>query len=395
MRVLFGIQQREPSPGSRYRVTQFLPRLEAAGISCDVLAAQGVRSTGASVRSVSLSPPARAAHLAWAWVESQWFLLQLVRRVRRYDRCYLYRIPISGWAARLLAAHRDRLVYDFDDAIDVQDGTGALLERIRQRVWHRGLQRAIRCCHVIVTSNERNAEVVSSMGGRAVVVPTSVDVERYAAAAAQTDTAAESAAAAAEVEAAGPAPRGGADAQTRTQTGTRSDTAPRRLVLGWIGTPSTSAYLPLLEEPLLAVAQAHDIEIRLIGAGRNPFARLPASVRAWSLATETQEIAAFDIGLMPMPDTPWTRGKAALKALQYGAAGIPTIASWTTTNEQILGTDEGTLYCRTADDWRAAVERLLRDAALRHDLGTRARRRVDAHYSVSANLPKLIAVLRA
>jgi glycosyltransferase involved in cell wall biosynthesis len=380
MRVLFGIQQREPSPGSRYRVTQFLPRLEAAGISCDVLAAQGVRSTGASVRSVSLSPPARAAHLAWAWIESQWFLLQLVRRVRRYDRCYLYRIPISGWAARLLAAHRDRLVYDFDDAIDVQDGTGALLERIRQRVWHRGLQRAIRCCHVIVTSNERNAEVVSSMGGRAVVVPTSVDVERYAAAAATVESAGEVAA---------------SEAAPRAEAGTRPGTAPRRLVLGWIGTPSTSAYLPLLEEPLLAVAQAHDIEIRLIGAGRNPFARLPASVRAWSLATETQEIAAFDIGLMPMPDTPWTRGKAALKALQYGAAGIPTIASWTTTNEQILGTDDGTLYCRTADDWRAAVERLLRDAALRHDLGARARRRVAAHYSVSANLPKLIAVLRA
>jgi glycosyltransferase involved in cell wall biosynthesis len=366
MRVLFGIQQREPSPGSRYRVTQFVPRLEAAGIACDVIAAQGARSTRASVRSVSLSPPARAAHLAWAWIETQWFLLQLVRRVRRYDRCYLYRIPISGWAARLLAAHRDRLVYDFDDAIDVQDGQGSLLERIRQRVWHRGLQRAIRCCHVIVTSNARNAEVVSSMGGRAVVVPTSVDVERYAAA---------SEAAAAEAEAAG---------------------APgRRLVLGWIGTPSTSAYLPLLEAPLLAVAQAYDVEIRLIGAGRNPFAALPASVRAWSLATEAQEIAAFDIGLMPMPDTPWTRGKAALKALQYGAAGIPTVASWTPTNEQILGADEGTLYCRTADDWRVAVERLLRDAALRRDLGARARRRVDAHYSVSANLPKLIAVLRA
>lgn len=369
MRVLFGVQQREPSPGSRYRVTQFVPRLEAAGITCDVIAAQGERSTSASVRSVSLSPAARALHLATAWVESQWFLVQLLRRLRRYDRCYLYRIPISGWAAPLLAPHRDRLVYDFDDALDVTDVKAGAIERFRQRVWNLGLQRAIRCCHTIVTSNERNAQVVESMGGRAVVVPTSVDVERYVAAA---DAVALS---------------------ERAQSQSQEQEKP--LTLGWIGTPSTSTYLPMLEEPLLAVARDHRIEVRLIGANANPFARMPVSLRPWSLATETQEIAAFDIGLMPMPDTPWTRGKAALKALQYGAAGIPTVASWTPTNEQILGIDEGTVYCRTADEWRAAIEGLLRDAVLRRELGARARRRVDAHYSVAANLPKLIAVLRA
>lgn len=359
MRVLFGLQQREPSPGSRYRVTQFLPRFEAAGVTCDVIAAQGVRSTHASVRSVSLSPPARALHLAVAWAESQWFLLRLLARVRRYDRCYLYRIPISGWAAALLARHRHRLVFDFDDAIDVQETEGRWIERLRQRVWLRGLQRAIRCCHVIVTSNERNAAVVTSMGGRAVVVPTSVDVDRYAAA----------------------------------SDGAHGASAP--LTLGWIGTPSTARYLPALEEALAAVARAHAIEVRLVGAGENPFRSFPAVVRPWSLATETQEIAAFDIGLMPMPDTAWTRGKAALKALQYGAAGIPTVASWTPTNEEILGADEGTLYCRTPEDWREALGRLLADARLRQDMGRRARQRVEAHYSVAANFPKLLDALRA
>jgi glycosyltransferase involved in cell wall biosynthesis len=218
-----------------------------------------------------------------------------------------------------------------------------------------------------------------------VVVPTSVDVGRY------VEASAAEAATRAGAAIAGEPIAGDAAAGLPSTAAAR----PTRVTLGWIGTPSTSRYLPLLEEPLRAVAAKHDIDIRLVGAGDTPFQHLPVTLRPWSLATEAREIAAFDIGLMPMPDTAWTRGKAALKALQYGAAGIPTIASWTPTNEQILGVDEGTIYCRTGDEWRAALERLMGDDVLRAELGRRARRRVDASYSVSANLPKLIAVLHA
>jgi glycosyltransferase involved in cell wall biosynthesis len=135
------------------------------------------------------------------------------------------------------------------------------------------------------------------------------------------------------------------------------------------------------------------VTVRLIGAGHSPFAAFEPDLRAWSLRTEFEDLDAFDIGLMPMPDTPWTRGKEALKALQYGAAGMPTVASWTPTNEGILGEGDGALLCRSNDEWLGALERLLDDAGFRQALGARARRRVEADYSLDAMAPRLYGAI--
>lgn len=102
----------------------------------------------------------------------------------------------------------------------------------------------------------------------------------------------------------------------------------------------------------------------------------------------------IDIGLMPMPDTPWTRGKAATKALQYRACGAPTVASRTATNLAILGESEGTLFATTSDEWTASLLRLIDDAALRSTLGRQAHARVLERFSVESNAPRLIQLIR-
>jgi glycosyltransferase involved in cell wall biosynthesis len=194
-------------------------------------------------------------------------------------------------------------------------------------------------------------------GGPVVAVPTAVDVDRY------------------RTPDAGVAP-------------------PRRVRIGWMGTPSTAPYLATIEAPLADLIRDRDVEIVLVGAGTSPFARVPATLVPWRLDDEVRDICSFDIGLMPMPDTPWTRGKAALKALQYSAAGVPTVGSWTETNAQILGTDDGALLCRSDDDWRQALRTLVDDAALRRSLGARARARVAARFSIDAQAPRLAAIIR-
>ncbi len=355
LRVLFVLRQGEPAPGPRYRVLQFLPAYRRAGVDADVVAVLGEAATRRALRSVHLSPLARVMHLALAWFESQVFMRRLPALSRRYDRVYLYRVPLSRRVARQLAGQRDRLIYDFDDALDAGEGT-TLLAGLRRRVWRGGLRCAVACCRTIVTSNERNAQVIRDLGGHAVVVPTCVDVERYPV--------------------------------------RRHDTANTPVVLGWIGTPSTSRYLSLIHEPLARVAAARSIEIRLIGAGTNPFPDLPVTILPWDVQTEAAQVASFDVGLMPMPDTAWTNGKAALKALQYGAAGVPTVASWTATNEQILGLDRGSVLCRNAADWESALLSVVDDPTRRAAMGDVARQDVEARYSIAANVPVLLNVLR-
>jgi glycosyltransferase involved in cell wall biosynthesis len=356
LRALFVVPHGEWAPGPRYRVFQFLPGLSALGIHADVLVVHPEGRTTRRVPSVQSRRASRAAALASAWMLNQLAFLRVVRLAPRYDRIFIYRCPVPSWVRSSLGPRKDDILFDFDDALDQPELEGGPLQHWRVRVLRRGMENAVALSGLTITSNRRNASVVESLGGRALIVPTCVDLARAA-------------------------------LRDRCRL-----TSPRP-VLGWIGTPTTARYLAGIEDPLLRLSEARALTVRLIGAGRAPFDRLAADLRDWSLVTESEDVAAFDIGLMPMPDTPWTRGKAALKALQYGAAGMATVASWTATNAEILGEQEGTLLCRSGDEWLAALRRLLDDDAFRVELGERARRRVESDFALGVVLPKIHAAI--
>ena len=358
LRVLFVTPQGAEAPGPRYRVYQFLPSYRRAGLDVTTLAMQGAASTRRSLYGAHASALARFAHLVTLGLEAQLLALRLCREAPRYDRVFLYRIPLPRWSRRFLEPHRARILYDFDDALDLVEAEGGFGQGLRARVLRSGLETAVAVSAVTVTSNARNAAVVQALGGRATMVPTVVDLDRLV-------------------------------------FRDRSSAGHRPLILGWIGTPSTSRYLPLIEDALTEVRRTRDVVVRLVGAGRSPFSRLEAECRPWSAESEAAEIAAFDIGLMPMPDTAWTRGKAALKALQYGASGAPTVASWTPTNAEILGEDQGALLCRDEGEWVANLTRLVDDGALRGRLGQHARRRVESDYSLQVVAPRLCRLILA
>jgi glycosyltransferase involved in cell wall biosynthesis len=307
-----------------------------------------------SVGGAGASPLMRVWHWLRVVLETQIGCLRLLARLGRYDRVLLYRVAVPAWAAFLLRRRRRDLVYDYDDALDASEGQ-TLVERLRQRHLAKALARAVDVCAAVCTSNGRNAAVIERLGGRAVVVPTSVDVAAFP-------------------------PRGAASAD--------------RVVLGWMGTPSTAKYLPAIEPALDAVLSARPSAVlRLIGSGTNPFARLQPEIVAWRQDEEIDQLLRFDIGLMPMPDTPWTRGKAALKALQYGAARAPIVASWTSTNEEILGGESGAVLCRTTDEWAATLLALIDDPVRRRSLGEAAHAHVSRRYSIDVNGPRLAAVV--
>ena len=155
----------------------------------------------------------------------------------------------------------------------------------------------------------------------------------------------------------------------------------RRPRIVWIGSPPNTPYLEPVLVPLAEACRAFDAELVLIGAGDLAGADLPIRRLAWSEDREKADLADCDIGIMPLPDAEWERGKSGFKIIQYMAAGLPVIASPVGANRDIVTPDVGFLAAE-AGDWSAALHTLLSNPSLRQRMGTAGRQRIERHYSI-------------
>jgi glycosyltransferase involved in cell wall biosynthesis len=159
-----------------------------------------------------------------------------------------------------------------------------------------------------------------------------------------------------------------------------------RLVIGWTGTHSTLKYLDQLV-PVLAQLEAEglDFEFRVI-SNQSPVLPLRSLVFVpWRKDTEITDLLAFHVGLMPLEDDLWAKGKCAFKALQYMALGIPALVSPVGMNTEVVQSNYNGYVCATPADWEARLRELLANPSLRQHLGVAARATVVARYSVQAN----------
>jgi len=165
------------------------------------------------------------------------------------------------------------------------------------------------------------------------------------------------------------------------------------LTLGWIGSATTSSYL----RPLLAVIgelHARGWPIRLVLMGASGLIRAPwIEHRPWSLSAERRMLTEVDVGLMPLPDDPWARGKCGYKLLRYFSAGVPAIASPVGVNTELIKGGGG-LSASSPADWSAAIAELAGDALTRREIGKRARRFVEREYSYQAWAPRVAALFK-
>jgi glycosyltransferase involved in cell wall biosynthesis len=166
------------------------------------------------------------------------------------------------------------------------------------------------------------------------------------------------------------------------------------IVIGWLGSETTAPYLHLVDEALARVSADSDIVVRVIGG---PYANqriVRLDVRDFALDREQSDLWGFDIGILPEPDDSWTRGKGGYKALLYMAAGIPVVASRIGVNSDIV-VDGETGYCvLTADEWVAALLRLISDPQLRGRFGAAGRARVVDRYSIEVVAPRFASLVR-
>lgn len=164
--------------------------------------------------------------------------------------------------------------------------------------------------------------------------------------------------------------------------------------VGWIGSQTTSEYLrPVL--PAFARLNADRLRARLVLVGADPtIAASWIEHRPWSQATETGDLASFDLGIMPLPDTDWARGKCGFKVLQYFSAGVPAIASPVGVTTELVGADRG-LTASSEQEWFDALAQLVADVAERRQRGAAARSYVEREFSYQRWAPELAMLLRS
>lgn len=174
---------------------------------------------------------------------------------------------------------------------------------------------------------------------------------------------------------------------------TSSQQKNNKIIIGWTGSHSTLKYLNDLEQILQRIERNYSQVEFLIIADRPPSLKLKSiQFKKWSLATEISDLSLLDIGIMPLPDDMWARGKCGFKALQYMAMEIPTIASAVGVNTSIINHGIDGFLAQTDEEWENTLTQLIEDKALRDTIGLNGRKKVCNAYSVSSNTSTFLSL---
>ncbi|CAA0080637.1 Uncharacterised protein [BD1-7 clade bacterium] len=171
----------------------------------------------------------------------------------------------------------------------------------------------------------------------------------------------------------------------------------RELVVGWIGSPSTQKYVVSLKGVLKEFCIEGRARLVLVGASEEVLSDLSginASIEQWTEDSEVDLVGGFDIGIMPLKDGPWEKGKCGYKLIQYMASGKPVIASPVGVNTEIVEKNACGFLADSSEEWVHALRVLLIDAEQRKQFGLNGRRAVEQHYSLQAQAPRLIRIFK-
>lgn len=167
----------------------------------------------------------------------------------------------------------------------------------------------------------------------------------------------------------------------------------RRITIGWTGTFSSRIFLDLLRGVFQQLAKRVPFKLKVVGNFDYEFDGVDLEVVRWTREREVADLQGIDIGVYPLPIDDWVLGKSGLKAIQYMAFGLPTVATEVGTTPLLITHDVNGLLVKTEEDWLAALERLVRDPTLRRRLGQAARESAVANYSTKAIAGKYRQVL--
>ena len=166
-------------------------------------------------------------------------------------------------------------------------------------------------------------------------------------------------------------------------------------MVGWIGTPTTATYLKSLGPTLSRLAPQHPYVLRVSGSGQPiEFSGVTTVNERWTLEREVELFNTCDIGVYPLNDDEWAKGKCGFKAIQFMACGVPVVAADVGVNRDIIQDGVNGFLASTEQEWDEKLGRLLADAALRQRIGAAGRKTIEERYSLAVNAPRLASLLR-
>lgn len=284
--------------------------------------------------------------------------LSLLKAVSDYDAVYVFREAAAlgpPILERRIYRSGKPLIFDFDDAVWVPYVSPA--NRYASLLKFPGKTRAVcRMARLVLAGNDYLAEYARAVNDRVEVVPTTIDTDRY---------------------------------------GYREPEARDEPVIGWSGSYSTVQHLDTVRPIIERLYEEMPFRLRVVGTPAYAAARVPVDAMRWRAATEVQDLRPMSVGIMPLPDDVWSRGKCGLKALQYMALGIPAVCSPVGVNSTIVRDGENGFLAAGEAEWMEKIRILLGSHETRVAFAGAARRTVEAHYSARVQAQRVSSLIRS
>lgn len=342
----------DTSPSQRFRIEQWEPLLRERGVEIDYSPFADeelnrmLHRPGQALQKVKLIGQAMRRRAA------------TMMRLGEYDAVYVMReAAVLGpplferWMRRAGVP----VIFDFDDAVFVPyvSPSNGYLSYLK----FPGKTRTIcRLATHVMAGNPYLADYARQANPNVTIIPTTIDTEKY-------------------------------------RVAERPANDPP--AIGWSGSFSTVQHLDTLRAALRRLAERERFRLRVIGTPQYELPGVEVEALPWRAATEVADLGAIEIGIMPLPDDQWSKGKCGLKALQYMALGVPTICSPVGVNTEIIRDGENGLLAASDEEWIEKLGLLLRSPELRRRLGQAGRATVEESYSASAQAPRVFKIIEA
>lgn len=323
MKICFLIQ-RFDKPSSRYRVLQYLPALNECGIETEV-------------HEVSNKAFER---------------FKILNRAKKNPVVFIQKKLFHSFELHILKSRGARLVYDFDDAIMYRHRpVPGSVSKTRQRQFVNMMKQA----DAVIAGNRFLKEEAGKYNSNVVLVPTTIDVNRYA-------------------------------VKTNLSNG-------EKVTLGWLGSPSTLQYLEQILPAIAEVAKKRpNLKLKVVSSVFPEHNGLNIVRKQWSEVEEEGDLHSFDIGLAPLNGDRWCEGKCGLKLLQYMACGLPTVSSPFGGQRDIVEEGKNGLTADKTAQWADKILELIENPGKRFSIGLNARKTVEQNYSLNEAKLKLMKV---
>lgn len=353
MKVLFIEPYPIEGPSSRYRVEQYIPYFRKSGIKCIVRPFVSLKfykilyKRGFYFRKVLFFLQSSLKRFIDIFIAIRCDVIFI------HLEAFPFGPPLFEW---LLAKFDKKIIYDLDDAIYLRT-TSSANRFLKNFKWPSKIKEIIKMSKHVITCNEYLANYARKFNKNVTTIHTLVDIDKFV---------------------------------------PKNKDVTHDITIGWIGSHSTTPYLVGLKNVFFRLSKKFKFNLKIVGAADHNIKIDGIKIinLDWNLKDEIEQFQSLDIGVYPLPNDEWIRGKTGFKTIQYMSVGVPCVVSKVGTNKDIIKDGINGFLVETEDEWVEKLSRLIEDTELRKKIGLAGRETVKEKFSLTVNVPRYFEILQ-